>query len=146
MHVCLRAMKQRTCVARRGLMLRRRRGMTVRTNKRDKNKIQVNSKALKGETCLWNTQRIIEQGDVHCAFTERLQPKDDILYWYSCSTTNKMYLLSQISYSCKTFYMFRTVFPSIIRSSKLRIQQRYVAAGCSICLTHTVAVYAVLSS
>jgi len=29
-----------------------------------------------------------------------------------------MHLLSQIIYSCKTLYMFRTVFPSIIRSSK----------------------------
>jgi hypothetical protein len=45
---------------------------------------------------------------------------------YSYNTTNKMHLLSQIIYSCKTLYMFRTVFPLIIRSSKLRIQQRYV--------------------
>jgi len=29
-----------------------------------------------------------------------------------------MHLLSQIIYSCKTLYMFRTVFPSIIRSSE----------------------------
>jgi len=49
---------------------------------------------------------------------------------YSYSTTNKMHLLSQIIYSCKTFYMFRTVFPSIIRSSKLRIQQRYMSSSC----------------
>ena len=49
---------------------------------------------------------------------------------YSCSTTNKMHLLSQIIYSCKTLYMFRTVFPSIIRSSKLRIQQRYMSNSC----------------
>jgi len=35
----------------------------------------------------------------------------------SYSTTNKMHLLSQIIYSCKTLYMFRSVFPSIIRSS-----------------------------
>jgi len=34
-----------------------------------------------------------------------------------------MHLLSQIIYSCKTLYMFQTVFPSIIRSSRLRIQQ-----------------------
>jgi len=32
--------------------------------------------------------------------------------------------VSQIIYSCKTLYMFRTVFPSIIRSSRLRIQQQ----------------------
>jgi len=80
-----------------------------------------------------------------------------------------MHLLSQIIYSFKTLYMFRTVFPSIIESSKLRIQQRYmsnsccyvllwgmrwnlrsisspIAAGNSSCLTYTVVVYAVLSS
>jgi hypothetical protein len=49
---------------------------------------------------------------------------------YSYSTTNKMHLLSQIIYSCKTLCMFRTVFPSIIRSSKLRIQQRYMSKSC----------------
>jgi len=49
---------------------------------------------------------------------------------YSHSTTNKIHLLSQIIYSCKTLYMFRTVFPSIIRSSKLRIQQRYMSNSC----------------
>jgi len=32
----------------------------------------------------------------------------------------------KIIYSCKRLYMFRTVFPSIIRSSKLRIQQEYM--------------------
>jgi len=56
-----------------------------------------------------------------------------------------MHLLSQIIYSCKTLYMFRTVFPSIIRSAKLRIQQQvYVkqlllpaAAGSSSYLTYT---------
>jgi len=32
-----------------------------------------------------------------------------------------MHLLSQITYSCKTLYMFRAGFPSFIRSSKLRI-------------------------
>ena len=32
--------------------------------------------------------------------------------------------VSQIIYSCKTLYMFRTVFPSIISSSKLHIQQQ----------------------
>jgi len=31
--------------------------------------------------------------------------------------------VSQIIYSCKTLYMFRMVFPSIIRSSRLHIQQ-----------------------
>ena len=35
--------------------------------------------------------------------------------------------VSQIIYSCKTFYIFRTVFTPIIRSSKLHIrQQAYV--------------------
>jgi len=45
------------------IMESRGRGMTIRTNKRDVNEIQVkmpvNSKALKGEACLWNRQRII---------------------------------------------------------------------------------------
>jgi hypothetical protein len=44
---------------------------------------------------------------------------------YSYSTINKMHLLSQIIYSCKTLYMFRTVFPSINGSLKLRIQLLY---------------------
>jgi len=35
-----------------------------------------------------------------------------------------MHLLSQIIYSCKMLCMFWTVFPSIIRSSKLCIQQQ----------------------
>ena len=55
---------------------------------------------------------------------------DPCIVIYSYSTTNKMRLLSQIIYSCKTLYMFRTVFPSIIRSSKLRIQQRYMSNSC----------------
>jgi len=46
---------------------------------------------------------------------------------HTFSTTNKMHLLSQIIYSCKTLYMFWTVFPSTIRSSKLRIQQQYMS-------------------
>jgi len=32
--------------------------------------------------------------------------------------------VSTFIYFCKTFYMFRTVFPSIIRSSKLHIQRQ----------------------
>jgi hypothetical protein len=39
---------------------------------------------------------------------------------------------SQIIYSCKKLYMFRTVFPSIIRSSKLRIQQLFDIYRCCI--------------
>jgi hypothetical protein len=49
---------------------------------------------------------------------------------HSLSTTNKRHLLSQIIYFCKTLYMLQTVFPSIIRSSKLRIQQRYISNSC----------------
>jgi len=49
---------------------------------------------------------------------------------HSYSTTNKMQLLSQMIYSCKTLYMFRTVLSSIIRSSKLLIQQRYMSNSC----------------
>ena len=51
----------------------------------------------------------------------------------SYSTTNKMRLLSQIIYSCKTLYMFRTVCCYLL------------AAGSSSCLIYIVAVYAVLS-
>jgi len=84
---------------------------------------------------------------------------------YCYSTTNKMHLLCQIIYCCKMLYMFWAVFPSIIRSSKVHIRQRYmsnsccyllllgmrwnsspIAVGSSSCLTCTVAVYAVLSS
>jgi len=35
-----------------------------------------------------------------------------------------MHLLSQNIYSCKTLYTFQTVFLSIIRSSRLHIQQQ----------------------
>jgi hypothetical protein len=55
-------------------------------------------------------------------------PKSNFLH--SHTTTKKMRLLSQIIYSCKTLYMFRAVFPFIIRSSKLRIQQRYMSSNC----------------
>jgi len=41
-----------------------------------------------------------------------------------------MHLLSQIIYSCKTLHMFRAVFESIIRSSKLRIQQWCMSKSC----------------
>jgi hypothetical protein len=41
-----------------------------------------------------------------------------------------MHLLSQIIYCSKTLYMFRTVLPSIIRSSKLRIQQQCMSNSC----------------
>jgi len=49
---------------------------------------------------------------------------------HSHSTTNKKHLLSQIIYTYKMLYMFRTVFPSIIRSSKLCIQQWYMSKSC----------------
>jgi len=56
-----------------------------------------------------------------------------VIYSYA---TNKMHPLPQIIYSCKMLYMFRTVFPSVIRSSKLRIQQRYMSNGrCYLLLT-----------
>jgi len=44
-----------------------------------------------------------------------------------------MHLLSQIIYSCKTLYMFRSFRPS-------------GALGNSSCLTYTVATYAILNS
>jgi hypothetical protein len=60
---------------------------------------------------------------------------------HSYSTTNKMHLLSQIIYSCKTLYMFRTVFPSIIRSSKLRIQQLYMSNSCCYLLLSVISLF-----
>jgi len=38
--------------------------------------------------------------------------------------------VSQIIYFCKTLYMFQTVFPSIIRSSKLHIQRQVLVWRC----------------
>ena len=87
---------------------------------------------------------------------------------YSCSTTNKMHLLSQIIYSCKTLCMFRRSFvhhqelktactatvyvkqmllPAAIGDEmELCSISSPAATGSSSCLTYTVAVYAVLSS
>jgi len=49
-------------------------------------------------------------------------PRDTRSYHFdSQSTTNEMQRFS-IIYFCKMFYMFQTVFPSIIRDSKLHIQ------------------------
>ena len=51
-----------------------------------------------------------------------------------------MHLLSHIIYSCKTLCMFRMVFPSIIRSSKLAytatvyVKQLLLPAASSSCL------------
>jgi len=44
----------------------------------------------------------------------------------SQSTTNKMqrFTIYLFIYFCKTLYVFQTVFPSIIRSSKLHIQRQ----------------------
>ena len=67
---------------------------------------------------------------IHVGFMVVKMAVDQVSSEYSYSTTNKMHLLSQIIYSCKTLYMFRTVFPSIIRSAKLRIQQRYMSNSC----------------
>jgi len=50
------------------------------------------------------------------------------MWIHSYSTTKKMHF-SQIIYSCKMLYMFRTVFPSI-RSSKLHIGKRHVSDSC----------------
>jgi hypothetical protein len=107
-----------------------------------------------------NKMHLLSQIIYSYSTTNKMHLLSQIIYSYS--TTNKMHLLSQIIYSCKTLYMFRTVFPSIIKSSKLRIEQRYMSNSCcyrgwdrtafhlipdsSSCLTYTVAVYAVLSS
>jgi len=74
------------------------------------------------QTCIQNTALETDRKKYDQEWKKKLR--------YSYSTTNKMHLLSQIIYSCKTLYMFRTVFQSIIRSSKLRIQQRYMSNSC----------------
>jgi hypothetical protein len=43
---------------------------------------------------------------------------------YSHSKTNQMHQFLKFIYFCITLYMFRTVFPSIIRSSELYTQQQ----------------------
>ena len=52
-----------------------------------------------------------------------------------------MHQFLKFIYFGKTLYMFWTVFPSIIRGSRLYIQQQVSVkqqqAGCSICLTLT---------
>ena len=61
--------------------------------------------------------RLYEKYDVHKSVHR------NIFLWYNQQDAP----VSQIIYSCKTLYMFRTAFPSIIRSSKLHIrQQAYV--------------------
>ena len=69
MYVCLLASNETTYRAERhGLNVKERKersgkGMTIRMNKRHRKEIEVkmpvNSKALNGEACLWNMQRII---------------------------------------------------------------------------------------
>jgi hypothetical protein len=81
--------------------------------------------------------KFLEAKSVYCSQIIKAQKK------YSYSTTNKMHPLSQIIYSCKTLYMFRTVFPAVIGNSKARIQQRYMsnscyATGSSSCLTYLI--------
>jgi len=49
-------------------------------------------------------------GKKNCWYLRRVQPK-------RCN-------VSQFIYFCKALYMFRTVFPSIIRSSKLHIERQ----------------------
>jgi len=55
---------------------------------------------------------------------------DPCIVIYSYSTTTNMHLFSQFICSCRTLYMLRTAFPSTIRSSKLRIQQRCMSNSC----------------
>jgi len=45
-----------------------------------------------------------------------------VIYFYS--KTNQMHNISNLFYFRTTFYMFRTVFPSIIRSRRLYIQHQ----------------------
>jgi hypothetical protein len=94
----------------------------------------------------------------------RCRPNCEQWAMYSYSTTNKMHLLSQIIYSCKTLYVFLPFRPSSGAQNCIYsngICQSAVTTCCyrgwdgtqfhpipdsSNCLTYTVAVYAVLSS
>jgi len=48
-----------------------------------------------------------------------------IIFWrYFYSKTNQMHNISNLFYFGTTLYMFRTVFPSIIRSLRLYVQHQ----------------------
>jgi hypothetical protein len=48
------------------------------------------------------------------------------MYIFFCSKTNQMHNISNLFYFGTTLYMFRTVFPSIIRSLRLYIQHHTI--------------------
>jgi hypothetical protein len=112
-------------------------------------------------------RRSPRDGEVNISNYSTKQMEIQINYCvFSYSTTNKMNLLSRIIYSCKTLYVFRTVFlcPSsgvqnyvysngicqtaaaIGDEMELHSISSPIAAGSSSYLTYTVDVYAVLSS
>jgi len=68
---------------------------------------------------------------VQCILSERYEGRNALEHVFmKVCYRNKQYSqstrceISQFIYSCKTLYMFQTVFPSIIRRSKLRIQRQ----------------------
>jgi len=60
-------------------------------------------------------QEMVPFNDISLRFTLHLIFIGPRIVIYSYSTTNKMHLLSQTIYSCKMLYMFRVVFPSIVK-------------------------------
>ena len=73
---------------------------------------------LKGSTCFGRPFRP-SSGAQDCTYSKRHMSKSCCYLLLSGMRWN----VSHIIYSCKTHYMFRTGFPSIIRSSRLHIQQ-----------------------
>jgi hypothetical protein len=88
---------------------------------------EINSKFIKV-----TKSKTPEDWNFHQHYSEGLIFIGPCIVIFSYSTTNKTHLLSQIIYSCKTLYMFRTVLPSIIRSSKLRIHVKQLMISAAI--------------
>jgi len=59
-----------------------------------------------------------------CVLCGSENKKTQFTFFYS--KTNKMHNISNLFYFGTTFYMFQTVFPSIIRSLRLYIQHRNI--------------------
>ena len=70
---------------------------------------------LERYSCFYVRPRVVGSRVIHRG--------SDKKYWFLLYN-QKGAPVSQIIYSCKTLYMFRAVFPSIMRSSRLHIQQQ----------------------
>jgi len=99
--------------------------------------------------------RTVEEPSLHGYQTIGCHVKDNKYIPISAVKPTRCTNVSHLFYFGMTFYMFRTVFPSIIRSSRLYIQQQaYVKqillSACELascqqtCMTYTIAVCTVL--